>query len=86
MRITILTKALEENKIDGGEIMQSLAQTLRNERKEIWIKEGKKEGIKEGEKEHAKKVAMNMLHDNCPIEIIKRYSGLTEQEIRALMS
>jgi len=58
--------------------MQSLAQVLRNEGKEIWMNEGKKQTIKE--------VAMSMLNDNFSIEAIMKHTCLTEQEIRGLMS
>ena len=47
-----------------------------------WKKEGKKEGKREGKKE----TAMIMLEDGVPIEKISKYTGLTEKEIKALMS
>jgi predicted transposase/invertase (TIGR01784 family) len=69
-----LKKMLEESKIDGGEIMQTLGQRLRDEGKEKWIKEGKFE------------TAKRMLNDGLPIESIVKYTGLTEKEIKALTS
>ncbi len=65
---------LEKSKIEGGEILETLAQRLRNEGKEKWMKEGKLE------------TAKRMLHDGLPIESIAKYTGLTEDEIKALMS
>jgi predicted transposase/invertase (TIGR01784 family) len=59
---------------EGGEIMQTIASK--------WKKEGKREGKREGKKE----TAMIMLEDGMPIEKISKYTGLTEKEIKALMS
>jgi predicted transposase YdaD len=47
-----LKKMLEKSKIDGGEIMQTLADRLRSEGRE----EGRKEGKKEGKLETARKL------------------------------
>ncbi len=68
-----LKKILEDTKIRGGDIMPTLAQRLRNEGKEQWMKEEKIE------------TARRMLNDNVSIENIVKYTGLTEQEVRALM-
>jgi predicted transposase/invertase (TIGR01784 family) len=68
-----LKKILEDTKIRGGDIMPTLAQRLRDEGKEQWMKEGKIEA------------ARRMLNDNVSIENIVKYTGLTEQEVRALM-
>ncbi len=69
---------LEESKIDGGEIMQTLAQQLK--------KEGKKEGIKEGIKEGKKETAKRMLLNDFSVEQVITATGLTEKEVKALMS
>lgn len=69
-----LKKTLQECKIEGGDIMPSLAQRLMDEGKEKWIKEGKRE------------TAKRMLNDDFSIESIVKYTGLTEKEVKALMN
>jgi len=46
--------------------------------------EGKKEGKKEGIKEGIFKTARNMLKDSVPIETIKKYTGLGNEDIDRL--
>jgi predicted transposase/invertase (TIGR01784 family) len=69
---------LEKSKIDGGEILETLGQRLREE--------GRKEGEKRGEKKAKLETAKRMLNDGLPIESIVKYTGLTEDEVKALMS
>jgi predicted transposase/invertase (TIGR01784 family) len=69
---------LEKVRIEGGDIMPTLAQRFRDE--------GRHEGIKEGIKEEKLETARRMLHDDFPIESIIKYTGLTEKEIRALIN
>ncbi len=69
-----LNQMLEESKIEGGDIMQTLAQQL------------KREGKREGMEVKAKETAKRMLEDGLPIERISKYTGLTEKEVKALMS
>ena len=76
-----LKEMLEKSKIEGGTIMQTLADRLRYEGK----KEGKKEGKIEGKKEGKIETAKQMLLDNVSIENIMKYTGLKEKEIKALM-
>jgi predicted transposase/invertase (TIGR01784 family) len=73
-----LEKILEESKIEGGDIMPTLAQRLRDEGKEKWMQKGLKEGKLE--------TAQRMLSDKFPVETIVKYTGLTEKEIKALMN
>jgi predicted transposase/invertase (TIGR01784 family) len=73
---------LEKVKIEGGDIMPTLAQRLRDEGRQ----EGRMEGRTEGKKEEKLETARRMLHDDFPIESIIKYTGLTEKEIRALMN
>ena len=61
---------LDENKIDGGDIMQTLAQQLK----------------REGKKEEKLETARRMLLDDFPIEKVIKYTGLTEKEVKALMN
>jgi predicted transposase/invertase (TIGR01784 family) len=76
-----LKKILEENKIYGGEIMQTLAQRFRDEGKEKWMNEGKEKWMKEGKLETARK----MLYDGVSIENIAKYTGLLEEEIKRML-
>ena len=77
-----LKKVLNENKLAGGELVQSLAERLRKEGMEL----GKDKWVKQGGNQRAKDIAKRMLHDNCSIESIVKYSGLSEKEVNALMS
>ena len=65
-----LKKMLEESQIDGGEIMQTLAQQLK----------------KEGKKEEKRETAKRMLLNNFPVEQVITITGLTEKEVKALMN
>jgi predicted transposase/invertase (TIGR01784 family) len=49
-------------------------------------REGKMEGKREGMELKAKETAQRMLEDGLPIETISKYTGLTEKEVKALMS
>lgn len=69
-----LKKTLEECKIEGGDIMPSLAQRLMDEGKDKW------------KKERSKEVAKRMLNDDFPIDRIVKYTGLTEKEIKELLN
>jgi len=51
-----------------------------------WEKEGIKKGKKEGSKKQARETAKRMLEDNFSIESIVKYTGLSEREIKELMS
>jgi predicted transposase YdaD len=73
-----LKKMLDESKIDGGDIMQTLAQQLK--------KEGEKKGKKEGKKEEKQETAKRMLLNNFSVEQVITITGLTEKEVKALMN
>jgi len=74
IKLEQLNQMLEESKIKGGEIMQTLAQQL------------KREGKIEGKIEEKLETAKRMLLDNISIERVIKYTGLTEKEVKALMS
>jgi predicted transposase/invertase (TIGR01784 family) len=61
-----VTSILEE----GGDIMQTIAQQLKNE----------------GKKEEKFETAKRMLLDNISIEKVIKYTGLTEKEVKALIN
>jgi predicted transposase/invertase (TIGR01784 family) len=61
---------LAESKIEGGDLMQTLAQQLK--------KEGKKEALKE--------TAKRMLLNDYPLEEVINITGLTEKEVKKLMN
>ena len=89
-----LKELLIKSKIDGGEIMTTLAQRLRAEGKKEGIeegirqglKEGMKEGIEEGEKKEKLETAKRMLNGGVTVEDIVKFTGLSEKEIRALIN
>jgi predicted transposase/invertase (TIGR01784 family) len=69
---------LEKVRIEGGDIMPTLAQRLRDE--------GRHEGIKEGKKEEKLETAKRMLLNNFSVEQVISVTGLTEKDIKALMN
>jgi predicted transposase/invertase (TIGR01784 family) len=93
-----LKKILEESKINGGDIMPTLAQRLRDEGKEKWMNVGKKkwmnegrmegrmEGRKEGRKEGMLEAARRMLREDFTIEQIAKFTGLSEAQLRKAFS
>jgi predicted transposase/invertase (TIGR01784 family) len=70
---TQLKNMLDESRINGGDIMQTLAQQLR------------REGKIEGKREKAKETARKMLDDGLSSESISKYTGLPLQQIEELM-
>lgn len=74
IKMVQLTKMLDESKIYGGEIMDTLAQQLR------------KEGEKKGKKEALKETAKRMLLNDYPLEEVINITGLTEKEVKKLMN
>ena len=52
--------------------------------KQITLKEERQEGIKEGEKNKAISMAKSMKKENIDIELIKKITGLTIDEIKKL--
>ncbi len=80
-----LQEKLKESKIEGGDLMPSLAQRLREEGREQGEKIGVKKGVKKGVKEGVKETARRMLNDDLPIESIVKYTGLTEKEVKELL-
>ena len=65
-----LGKTLEECKIDGGDMMQTLARQLK----------------KEGKKEEKIETAKRMLLNGFAVEQVITATGLTEKEVKALMN
>lgn len=61
---------LDESKIDGGDLMQTLAQELK----------------KEGKKEEKQETAKRMLLNNFSVEQVIAITGLTEKEVKALIN
>ena len=79
-----LKKMLDESKIDGGEIMPTLAQQMKEEFREEFIETMGPQLKKEGKKEEKEDTAKKMLEDGLPIETISKYTGLMEKEIERL--
>jgi len=71
-----LKKMLEKSKIDGGEIMQTLADRLRSE----GIKEGKKIGVEETKLETTRK----LIKRGVDMNIIAEATGFSKEEIEKL--
>ena len=72
-----LQEILEETKIDGGDLMQTLAQQLRQE--------GRQEGMQQGMQKAKIEMAKQMLLDKMSIKMVAKYTGLTEKELKKLL-
>jgi predicted transposase/invertase (TIGR01784 family) len=79
-----LKKMLDESKIEGGEIMPTLAQQMKEEFREEFMETIGPQLIDEGKKEEKEDTAKKMLEDGLPIETISKYTGLPEKEIEKL--
>jgi predicted transposase/invertase (TIGR01784 family) len=79
---------LDESKIDGGEIMPTLAQQMKEEFKEEFMEtmgpQLKDEGKKEGKKEEKKEIAKQMLRKGFDLDTIIDITGLEKTEIAKL--
>ena len=72
--------------------IKEYGETLKNEGKEEGLKEGKEigkqEGLEEGQKIGEQKKAVvtckKMLEDHLPVEIIQKYTSLSEEEIQKI--
>ena len=81
---------LDESKIEGGEVMRTLAQQMKEEFKEEFMQtlgpqlkdEGKKEGKKEGKEETAKE----LIKRGVDIDIIEGATGLSKEELKKMAS
>ena len=47
-------------------------------------RKGMEKGLQKGMEKEAERVARRMLADKLPVEIIAKYSGLSEEQVRAL--
>jgi predicted transposase/invertase (TIGR01784 family) len=63
---------------EGGDIMQTIAQQLREE--------GIKIGEEKGKKEEKHETAKRMLLNNFSVEQVISVTGLTEKEVKSLMN
>ena len=70
----------------GGTVkMDATLQNWMQESEEIGEKRGKEEGIMLGKEEGAKMIAKKMIEEGLPIELIMRYTGLSEDVITTLL-
>jgi predicted transposase YdaD len=85
-----LKKMLDESKIDGGEIMPTLAQQMKEEFREEFMEtigpQLKDEGKKEGMEEKAIETAKKMLKKGFETGIIMELTGLEKEEVEKLSS
>jgi predicted transposase/invertase (TIGR01784 family) len=75
-------KVLEE----GGVVMNTVFQQIREEGIEIGVKEGKEIGVKEGEEQNKLKVALNCLIKGMDIDTIAEITDLPVERIKLLKS
>ncbi|MCX6579963.1 MAG: Rpn family recombination-promoting nuclease/putative transposase [Candidatus Aminicenantes bacterium] len=77
-----LKKIFEESKINGGEIMPTLAERLREEGRN----EGKEKWMNEGRNEEKLETARRMLREDFTIEQIVKFTGLSEEQLKKAFS
>ena len=58
--------------------LKEYGETLKNE--------GKEEGLKEGKQKQAVETCKKMLEDHLPVEIIQKYTSLSEEEIQKIQA
>jgi predicted transposase/invertase (TIGR01784 family) len=75
-----LEKMLNESKLDGGVIMETLYQKIENEGIQKGKLEGKQEGIQEGKQE----VVLNAFEKGLPEDTIASITGFSMKEIRKM--
>jgi predicted transposase/invertase (TIGR01784 family) len=68
----------------GGDVMQTIAQQLREEGKHEGIKIGEKRGEKRGKEYNAKETAIRMLKKGFDLNTIVEITGLKPSEIKKL--
>jgi predicted transposase/invertase (TIGR01784 family) len=91
-----LKNILDESKIDGGDIMYTLAQQMKDEIREEFKEEFKEEfvqtvgpqlkdeGKKEGKKEGKEETARELIKRGVDINIIAEATGFPKEEIEKL--
>ena len=77
-----LKELLIKSKLEGGEIMETLAQRLRAEGEKRGEKRGERRGKKKGNLETAKR----MLNSGLTVKDIVTFTGLSEKEVRTLIN
>ncbi len=86
MPLDKLQKKLKESKIEGGDLMPSLAQRLREEGREQGREQGERVGVKKGMKEGKKETAGRMLERGFDLDTISDITGLDKKEIKKIAS
>ena len=79
-----LEKLLEESKIDGGDIMITLADRLRKEGEKRGEKRGEERGEKRGEERGKRETARKLIARGVDINVIADATGFPRQEIEKL--
>jgi predicted transposase/invertase (TIGR01784 family) len=80
-----LKEMLEESKIEGGDIMPTLAERWKNEGRNEGRKEGKEKWMKVGKKEGKLETAKELMKNGVPINIIAKSTGFTTKELEKLI-
>lgn len=70
--------------LDNIVILRDNINTERAEGRVVGLEEGRAVGLEEGREEERFSVARKMKHDNIPVGIIAKYTGMTPEEIAAL--
>ena len=76
-------EGIEQGKKEGLE--QGKKEGLEQGKKE-GLEQGKKEGLEQGKKESSKEIAIKMLKRKMPIEEISEITGLSDKEIKKLLT
>lgn len=84
-----LKEMLDSNKINGGELMETLAEILQKEArleaerigKHKWTLKGKREGLREGKR----KTALEFLKNGVDVETVIKSTGFSRKEVEKMM-
>jgi len=81
-----LIKMLDESKIDGGEIMQTLAQQMKEEFREEFMQTMAPELEKKGMEKKAKETAKELIKRGVDMDIIEGATGISRKELEKMAS
>ena len=80
-----LKKMLEKNKIDGGKIMETMAERWEKKGEDRGILKGKLEGKLEGRDEQKHETALELIKSGIDINIIIKATGIAREEVEKMM-
>jgi len=79
-----LKEMLENSKIDGGDLMETLAERLQKDARLEGERIGERKGERRGERRGIRKTALEFLKNGVDINIVIKATGLTREEVEKM--